>query len=43
MSERTNNAMHADSAITLGFHTGDHWRGAGDGDRWALTTTRRAE
>jgi hypothetical protein len=28
-----NNAMHLDSAITLRFHIGDHWRGASDGER----------
>jgi hypothetical protein len=28
-----NNAMHTDSAVTLRFHIGDHWRGAGDGAR----------
>ena len=25
--------MHTDSAITLRFHVGDHYRGAGDGER----------
>ncbi len=30
-----NNAMHADSALTSGFHVADRWRGAGDGERWA--------
>ncbi len=34
MTDRVpNNAMHADSAGTLGFHIGHHWRGAGDGER----------
>ena len=35
MKKRSNYAMHTDSAITLKFHIGDHWRGAGDGERWA--------
>jgi hypothetical protein len=32
---RANNAMHADSAPTFGFHFGDYCRGAGDGERSA--------
>jgi len=32
MREYANNALHADSAITLKFHMGDHRRGAGEGD-----------
>jgi hypothetical protein len=30
-----NNAIHTDSARTLRFQIQDHWRGAGDGERWA--------
>src|SRR5436190_3400764 len=30
-----NDAMHPDSASTLGFHSGDQYRGAGDGERYA--------
>ena len=32
---RPNNAMHADSSMTLRFHFMDHLLGAGDGDRSA--------
>ena len=31
---RPNNAFHTDSAPTLGFHIGDHWRGTGQGESW---------
>ncbi len=30
-----NNALHTNSAPTLGLHMGDHWRGDGEGERWA--------
>jgi hypothetical protein len=29
-------SMHLDSAITLGFHVEDHWRGVGEVERWAI-------
>jgi hypothetical protein len=32
---RSNNVLHTDSAPTLGFHIGDHWRGAGEDERSA--------
>src|SRR6267142_6405486 len=38
--KQPNNAMHTDFAMALRFHIGDHWRGAGDGDR---SPTMRAE
>jgi hypothetical protein len=31
--EMHNNALHTDSAATLGFHIEGHERGAGEGDR----------
>ena len=34
--------MHTDSAMTLRFRIGDHWRGAGDDDRWAAARIMRA-
>jgi len=33
MEESANNAMHTGCAITLRVHDGDHWRGAGEGER----------
>ena len=33
MIHQPNNALHADSARTPGFHAEDHWRGAGKGER----------
>jgi len=35
MTQRSNNAMHTNSAATSRFPIGDRRRGAGDGERWA--------